>query len=103
MPTGSRRARAAPSDHCPRSGRPFSTCGNIRGMEWRAGAGLSYGNQGVDGFAEAAARAALGLGGAPCELALVFAGEENLDHAAEGLAAVHDRLRPQALVGCGAQ
>jgi small ligand-binding sensory domain FIST len=72
-------------------------------MHARVGAGLAYGNQGVDGFAEAAARAALGLGGGPCDLALVFAGAENLDHVEEGLAAVGDRLHPDALVGCGAQ
>jgi small ligand-binding sensory domain FIST len=74
-----------------------------RSMEARAGAGIVAGNEGVDGFAEAAARAALGLGGGPCQLALVFAGPGNLDHAAEGLAAVRDRLSPDALVGCGAQ
>jgi len=72
-------------------------------MEARAGAGIVAGNEGVDGFAEAAARAALGLGGGPCRLALVFAGQANLDHAAEGLAAVRERLAPEALVGCGAQ
>lgn len=58
---------------------------------------------GVDAFAEAAARAALGLGGAPCDVALVFAGRDNLEHADAGLDAVHDRLRPAALAGCGAQ
>jgi len=72
-------------------------------MNARAGAGIAVGDQGVDGFAEAAARAALGLGGGPCQLALVFAGEENLDYAAEGIAAVRERLYPDALVGCGAQ
>src|SRR3954451_6521810 len=72
-------------------------------MHARAGAGLATGNDGVDGFAEAAARASLALGGGPCQLALVFAGADNLDHAEEGLAAVQDRLHPQALVGCGAQ
>src|SRR5207247_1719325 len=61
------------------------------------------GDEGVDGFAEAAARAALGLGGGPCQLALVFASEANLDHVEDGLTAVRDRLRPEALVGCGAQ
>jgi small ligand-binding sensory domain FIST len=73
------------------------------GMSWRAGAGLATGDGGVDGFAEAAARAAMGLGGGPCQVALVFAGEENFDHIEEGLAAVHERLRPQALAGCAAQ
>jgi len=65
--------------------------------------GLVDGDSGVDAFAEAAARAALGLGGAPCDVALVFAGQDNLGHASAGLDAVHDRLRPTALAGCGAQ
>src|SRR3954447_14769509 len=65
--------------------------------------GLVDGDSGVDAFAEAAARAALGLGGAPCDVALVFAGQDNLEHAAAGLDAVHDRLHPAALAGCGAQ
>jgi small ligand-binding sensory domain FIST len=65
--------------------------------------GLVEGDNGVDAFAEAAARAALGLGGAPCDVALVFAGQENLTHAGAGLDAVHDRLHPGALAGCGAQ
>jgi small ligand-binding sensory domain FIST len=65
--------------------------------------GLVDGDSGVDAFAEAAARAALGLGGAPCDVALVFAGQDNLTHAGLGLEAVHDRLHPSALAGCGAQ
>lgn len=65
--------------------------------------GLVDGDTGVDAFAEAAARAALGLGGAPCDVALVFAGQDNLEHAGTGLEAVHERLRPTALAGCGAQ
>jgi small ligand-binding sensory domain FIST len=65
--------------------------------------GLATADAGVDSFAEAASRAALGLGGAPVDLALVFAGMDNLDHVEDGLAAVQERLRPQALVGCGAQ
>jgi len=65
--------------------------------------GLVEGDSGVDAFAEAAARAALGLGGAPCDVALVFAGQDNLAHAGVGLEAVHERLRPAALAGCGAQ
>src|SRR5919197_2599758 len=72
-------------------------------MQVRAGAGIANGEQGVDGFAEAAARAALGLGGGPCQLAVVFAGGANLDHVEEGLAAARERLRPEVLVGCGAQ
>jgi small ligand-binding sensory domain FIST len=65
--------------------------------------GLVDGDTGVDAFAEAAARAALGLGGAPCDVALVFAGQDNLKHAATGIEAVHERLHPVALAGCGAQ
>jgi small ligand-binding sensory domain FIST len=65
--------------------------------------GLVDGDTGVDAFAEAAARAALGLGGAPCDVALVFAGQDNLAHAGLGLDAVRDRLHPAALAGCGAQ
>jgi small ligand-binding sensory domain FIST len=69
----------------------------------RIATGLVDGDSGVDAFAEAAARAAMGLGGAPCDVALVFAGQDNLAHAGMGLDAVHDRLRPAALAGCGAQ
>ena len=69
----------------------------------RFATGLVDRDAGVDAFAEAAARAALGLGGAPCDLALVFAGQDNLEHAAAGLTAVHERLHPRALAGCGAQ
>jgi small ligand-binding sensory domain FIST len=65
--------------------------------------GLVDGDSGVDAFAEAAARAAMGLGGAPCDVALVFAGQDNLAHAGLGLEAVHERLHPAALAGCGAQ
>ena len=69
----------------------------------RIATGLASEDSGVDSFAEAAARAALGMGGAPVDLAVVFAGAPNLAHAEEGLAAVRDRLGDTALVGCGAQ
>ena len=69
----------------------------------RFATGLVDGGTGVDAFAEAAARAAAGLGGAPCDVALVFAGQDNLEHAGPGIDAVHERLRPGALAGCGAQ
>jgi small ligand-binding sensory domain FIST len=72
-------------------------------MDARIATGLAANDAGVDSFAEAAARAALRLGGAPADLALVFAGADNLEHAEVGLEAVQDRLRPRALVGCGAQ
>ena len=69
----------------------------------RIATGLVAEDSGVDAFAEAAARAQLGLGGAPVDLAVVFAAAPNLGHAEEGLAAVEERLRPAALIGCGAQ
>ena len=72
-------------------------------MATRIGSGLARRDSGVDAFAEAAARAALRLGGAPADLVVVFAGQDNLDHAEEGLAAVADRLGDGALIGCGAQ
>ncbi len=72
-------------------------------MSTRIGSGLAARDSGVDAFAEAAARAALRLGGAPADLVIVFAGKDNLDHADDGLAAVADRLGTGALVGCGAQ
>jgi small ligand-binding sensory domain FIST len=72
-------------------------------MPPRIATGLAPHDGGVDAFAEAASRAQLGLGGAPADLVVVFAGAPNLDHVEEGLAAVEARLRPRALVGCGAQ
>ena len=72
-------------------------------MSTRIGSGLASKDSGVDAFAEAAARAALRLGGAPADLIMVFAGRDNLDHADDGLAAVAERLGGGALIGCGAQ
>ncbi|HEX8066491.1 MAG TPA: FIST N-terminal domain-containing protein [Thermoleophilaceae bacterium] len=71
-------------------------------MSARIGSGLAA-DDGVDAFAEAAARAQLALGGAPADLVVAFAGARSLDRAEEGLAAVEERLRPGALIGCGAQ
>jgi small ligand-binding sensory domain FIST len=72
-------------------------------MSARIATGLARTDAGVDSFAEAASRAALQLGGAPADLAVVFAGAANLGHAEEGLAAVQGRLHARALLGCGAQ
>ena len=69
----------------------------------RIGTGLAVDDAGPDAFAEAAARAQLALGGAPCDLAVVFASSPNLERAEEGLALVADRLAPGTLTGCGAQ
>lgn len=72
-------------------------------MTARIATGLAPYDGGVDAFAEAASRAQLGLGGAPADLVVVFAGAQNLDYADEGLAAVRERLGTRGLVGCGAQ
>ncbi len=85
------------------SGAPAHAVSEDRRVEPRIATGLAPSDAGVDSFAEAAARAALRLGGAPADLALVFAGSDNLEFAEEGLEAVRARLSPQALVGCGAQ
>jgi small ligand-binding sensory domain FIST len=69
----------------------------------RIATGLADRDGGPDAFAEAAARAQLGLGGAAADLVVVFAGADNLDHAEEGLAALEERLHPRAVIGCGAQ
>ncbi|MBA2428237.1 MAG: histidine kinase, partial [Thermoleophilaceae bacterium] len=58
---------------------------------------------GVEAFEEAAARAQVGLGGAPADLVLVFAGAPSVEDVDEGVVAVRDRLGAPALVGCGAQ
>ncbi|MEA2375342.1 MAG: hypothetical protein QOD53_1805, partial [Thermoleophilaceae bacterium] len=58
---------------------------------------------GVDAFAEAAGRAALGLGGASADLAVVFGGAPNLEHVEDGLRVVRDRIGAEAVIGCGAQ
>ena len=52
-------------------------------------------------FGDAAGAAAADLG-AECDLALVFAGAPHLSEADELLDAVHERLSPAALIGCGA-
>ncbi|MBX5470451.1 MAG: FIST C-terminal domain-containing protein [Thermoleophilaceae bacterium] len=73
-------------------------------MAVRIATGLSAADAGVDSFAEAAGRAALGLGGARADVAVVFAGAPNLAHVEQGLDAVRDRLGAHAaLMGCGAQ
>ena len=72
-------------------------------MSTRIATGLAADDGGVDAFAEAAGRAAMGLGGAHADLAVVFAGAANLGHVDEGLAAVRQRIGADAVVGCGAQ
>src|SRR5215210_1564512 len=68
----------------------------------RIATGLAADDSGVDAFAEAAGRAALELGGAPADLAVVFGGAPNLEHMDEGLRLVRERVRADAVIGCGA-
>src|SRR5688572_18968822 len=84
-----RQPRLFPRPGCARRGRPARA--KIGGMSARIATGLARTDAGVDSFAEAASRAALQLGGAPVDLAVVFAGAANLGHVEEGLAAVQDR------------
>ena len=72
-------------------------------MAARIATGLAPYDGGVDAFAEAAARAELGLGGAPADLVMVFAGTPNLDHVDDGIDVVRERLGAGPLLGCGAQ
>lgn len=63
--------------------------------------GLSEGTDTAQAFMAAAEDAAAGLDGG-CDLCLVFAGAEHLEHASQILEIVHSRLAPAALIGCGA-
>ena len=70
-------------------------------MPVSAAVGLSAAPDTAGAFADAAGQAAAGLDG-PCDLAVVFAGGAHLLHAADALEAVHERLAPAELIGCGA-
>jgi small ligand-binding sensory domain FIST len=72
-------------------------------MPARIATGVIPRNGGTDDFAEAASRAAAGLGGAPVDLAVVFAGVAGAQDFEDGSAAVRERLDPRASVGCAAQ
>lgn len=73
------------------------------GTAVRTAVGLATEDAGVQSFADAAARAALGLGDRRCDLAFVFGGGTNAVDVAAGAAAVRERLHPRALIGCGVQ
>jgi small ligand-binding sensory domain FIST len=73
------------------------------GMTTRIATGLAVDDAGVDAFAEAAGRAALGLGGARADLAVVFGGAPNLEHVESGMEIVRERIGAAAVIGCGAQ
>lgn len=70
-------------------------------MAVQVAVGLSESFDAVEAFADAADQAARGLDGG-CDLALVFAGAPHLGRGKWILSAVHERLEPRSLVGCGA-
>jgi len=63
--------------------------------------GLSDQLDPIEAFALAAGEAADRLDGS-CDLALIFVGAPHLGHAKAILSAVHERLEPGSLIGCGA-
>jgi len=71
-------------------------------MSVRVGVGISESFDAVEAFSDAARDAARGLGGERCDLCLVFAGAPHLGRGKWILSAVHDRLDPAHLIGCGA-
>lgn len=71
-------------------------------MTVRIGVGVSEAAEPATAFRDAATAAADELVGAPCTLALVFAGATHLGHGRAILEAVHAALAPGALIGCGA-
>jgi small ligand-binding sensory domain FIST len=70
-------------------------------MPTRIAVGLSESFDPVEAFSEAASKAAAELD-APCDLCVLFAGPPHLGNAKQLLSAVHDRLDPVNLIGCGA-
>ena len=71
-------------------------------MSVRIGTGLSTARDAREAALEAGAAARAGLGGEPCDLAIVFASGTHLIAPEALLEAVHEALAPEALVGCGA-
>ena len=70
-------------------------------MPVKVAVGLSESFDAVEAFSDAAAEAAGGLD-APCDLCLVFAGAPHLGYGKGILSAIHERLAPRHLIGCGA-
>jgi small ligand-binding sensory domain FIST len=71
-------------------------------MPVRIGTGLSTAPDPRAAALDAAGRAAAGLDGAPCDLAIVFASGAYLAAPEATLEAVHEALAPDGLIGCGA-
>ena len=71
-------------------------------MGVRIGTGISTAADARFGAAEAAATARAGLGGRPCDLAVVFASGAHLAAPEATLEGVHEALEPEELIGCAA-
>jgi len=71
-------------------------------MSVKVGVAISTAEQSPDAGAEAGCAVAQALGGAPADLALVFASGDHLGALEAALEAVHDAVEPAALVGCAA-
>ncbi|CAN5464271.1 FIST N-terminal domain-containing protein [soil metagenome] len=71
-------------------------------MSTRIGVGVSDEPEALPAFAAAAADAARGLDGSPCDLVIVFAASDHLESGAGIMATVEGELRPRAMIGCGA-
>jgi small ligand-binding sensory domain FIST len=70
-------------------------------MSVKVAVGFSESFDAIEAFSDAAGDAAEGLE-APCDLCLVFAGAPHLGYGKGILAAIHERLAPRHLIGCGA-
>jgi small ligand-binding sensory domain FIST len=68
----------------------------------RVGVGVSDAAHSATAASEAAARAASGLNGEACDLAVVFASAAHVNEAETVLDAVREVLEPAALIGCAA-
>ncbi|HET8949343.1 MAG TPA: FIST N-terminal domain-containing protein [Solirubrobacteraceae bacterium] len=71
-------------------------------MSIRIGTGLSTAGDAREAALEASMAARAGLGGSPCDLAIVFASGMHLVAPEALLEAVTEALMPETLVGCGA-
>ncbi len=71
-------------------------------MTVRIGTGLSRAHDPREGALEAGAIARSGLGGEPCDLAILFASGTHLGAPEVTLEAIHEALAPTDLIGCGA-
>jgi small ligand-binding sensory domain FIST len=71
-------------------------------MTVRIGVGVSDDFDYAAAFDEAATAAREGLGGAECDLCMLFAGAPHLGNAEGVLSIVQSQLRPRVLLGCGA-